>query len=115
TALGLHPGRDSGVNLLEDPWGTRHERGLDLAEVVDNTVEVAVDRRGEADAQLERLERLAERVRQRQPEILEVVDIQDFERVDRNPYVHPVVVDQPDALGLAGRTRRIDERREVLW
>jgi hypothetical protein len=75
-ALLLHHQRDVAVDLLEDA-GPRHEGRLHLGEVLDDLVDAAVDDGREADLQRNRQQLLAEDVRQRQPEVLQVVLLQD--------------------------------------
>ena len=69
---GLH-GDDAAVGLLEDARGGTHERRLHHAQVVDDLLDAAVDRRGEAAGHLGGHQHLAERVGHRQPAELEVV------------------------------------------
>ena len=66
------------------------------------------------DRELRGEQHLAEGVRQRQPEVLHVVGGEQPGRVDGDALVDPAVVRQPDALGPAGRARRVDQGREVL-
>ena len=82
-ALGLLHGDDPGVRLLEDARGGAHERRLHDGEVLDDLVDAAVDRGGEAAGQLGRDQHLAERVRHRQPQELQVVLVEDVAARDR--------------------------------
>ena len=71
-ALFLHCLHDLRAYLLEDPWGTRHEGRPNCREVLHDLVDAAVDGGGEADLQLHGRQHLAERVRERQPQVLQV-------------------------------------------
>ena len=111
--LGGHR-HDPAVDLLEDPRHGRHERRGDDRQVVDDPVDPAVHRGGRAGRQLGREQHLAERVRQRQPQVLHVVRGQQLEGVDRHALVDPAVLGEPDALRAAGRAAGVDQRRELL-
>ena len=63
--------------------GAGHEVGLDDGEVLDDLVDPPVDRAREADLQLRGDEHLAERVREREPEELQLVAAQQTETLDR--------------------------------
>src|SRR5690606_36526337 len=72
-----HLADDLVVDLLEDARRRRHEGGADDGEVLDQSRYAAVDRRRETQLQLRDLEDLAERVRQRQPQVLEIAVLDD--------------------------------------
>ena len=114
SALGQCGLGDPGVDLLVDPRDRRHERRLDDSEVVHDVRHAAVHRGDEPDLQLQRKQYLAEAVCQRQPEELHVVDADDVQALDEGALVGPVAVRQFHALGLAGRSRGVDQRREVV-
>ena len=57
---------------------------------------------------------LPEHVGHRQPEVLHVVRTEDVERGDGLALVGPVVVHQPDTLGLAGGPGGVDQGGQVL-
>src|SRR4029078_3020410 len=61
-----------------------------------------------------RYQRLAERVRHRQPSELEVTLVEDVLRLDRRSLVHPRAVPQTHSLGAAGGPRGVDERGELV-
>ena len=71
--LGLLHRVDPAVRLLEDARRGPHERRLHHREVVDDLVDPAVDGGREAARELRGEQHLAERVRHRQPEELQVV------------------------------------------
>ncbi len=112
TALGLGHADDAAVRLLEDPRRSAHERRLDDRQVVDDLGDPSVDRRREADRDLRRQEDLAERVRHRQPEELQVVLGEELAGEDDRTFVRPAVVAQAYALGPAGGAGRVDQGRE---
>ena len=85
---GLH-GDDPAVRLLEDARRGAHERRADHGEVVDDLVDPAVDRGREAAGELGGEQHLAERVRHRQPQELQVVLVEDVLRLDRRALVGP--------------------------
>ena len=85
-----------------------------IAEVVDDLVDPAVYGAREPDLQLRGDQHLAERVRQRQPQELQLVAAEQVEALDRCGLVGPVAVRELDALGLARRARGVDEGREVV-
>ena len=72
-ALAGHHRRDPAVGLLEDAGRGAHEGRPDDGEVVDDLVDPPVDGGGEADLQRQGEQHLAEDVRQREPEVLQVV------------------------------------------
>ena len=113
-ALLLLHRHDPAVCLLEDARCRAHERRLDDGEVVDDLVRPAVHRGREAAGELGRQQHLAERVRHRQPEVLQVVLGEDALRLDRGALVGPRLVPQPHALGLPGGSRGVDQRGERL-
>ncbi len=113
-ALGLLHGDDPAVRLLEDARSRAHERRLHDAEVLDDLVDPAVDRGREAAGELGGEQHLAEGVRHRQPQELEVVLVQDVLHLDRGALVDPRAVPQPDALGAAGGARGVDQGRELV-
>ena len=73
--------------------------GLTTAEVLDDLVDPAVDRGGEADLQLDGDQRLAEDVGQRQPQVLQVVGADDVVRLDRRAHVGPASCTSRTPLG----------------
>ena len=112
--VGLGHRDDPAMGLLEDAWCRTHERRPDDREVVDDLLHPAVDGGEEADRELGRQQNLAERVGQREPQELGVVDGEDPKRLDGDAFVGPRGVRQPDALGLAGRTGRVDQGCEIV-
>ena len=113
-ALGLLHRDDPAVRLLEDARGGAHERRLHHAEVVDDLVDPAVDRGREAARELGGEQHLAERVRHRQPQELQVVLVEDVLDLDRGALVDPGPVRQPHALGAAGGAGGVDQGGELL-
>ncbi len=111
-ALGLLHRLDPAVRLLEDARRGTHERRLHDREVVDDLVDAAVDGGREADRELRGQQHLAERVRHRQPEELQVVLGEDVVGLDDRAFVGPGVVAQPDALGPAGGAGGVDQGGE---
>ena len=105
---------DPAVRLLEDARRRAHEGRLHDAEVVDDLVDAAVDGGGEAAGELRRQQHLAERVRHRQPQELQVVLVEDVLRLDRGALVDPRPVPEPDALGPAGGAGGVDQRGELV-
>ena len=102
-----------GVHLLEDARHGAHEGRPDDAQVLDDLLDAAVDRGRESDAQLRRPDHLAEDVREREPEELQVVAVaQDAGLLDRLRLRDPAGVRELDALRPAGRAGRVDEGRE---
>ena len=88
--------------------------GFTMPEVVDDLVDPAVDRGGEAAGELGGEQHLAERVRHRQPQELQVVLVEDVLDLDRGALVDPRPVQQPHALGAAGGAGGVDQRRELV-
>ena len=113
-ALGLLHGDDPAVGLLEDARRGTHERRLHDAEVVDDLVDPAVDGGREAAGELGGEQHLAERVRHRQPQELQVALVEDVLGVDRLALVDPRAVPEPDALRPAGRAGRVDQRGQLV-
>ena len=105
---------DPRVRLLEDARRGTHERRLHDAQVVDDLVDAAVDRGGEAARELRGEQHLAERVGHRQPQELEVALVEDVLRLDRRALVDPGLVQQPHALGPPGRAGGVDQRGELV-
>ena len=107
------PVSDLVVDLLEDARHRGHEGRPHDGEVLDDLVDAAVDRGGEADLQLRRprapcrtsatsgSQRYCTSSARRSPSLL-----------DRLGLVDPAVVRQLDALRLAGGARGVDERGE---
>src|SRR5690606_26017926 len=91
-ALALLGGGHRVVDLLEDTGGGGHHGGPERAQVVGDAVEPPVDRGRHADVDHHDLQQLAERVRQRQPEEVEVVVLDQAQLADRARRVQPVVV-----------------------
>ncbi|CAB4732085.1 unannotated protein [freshwater metagenome] len=114
TALGLLHRDDAPVGLLEDARRGAHEGRLDDPEVLDDPVHAAVDRGGEAAGQLGREQHLAERVRHRQPQELQVVLAEDALHLDGGALVDPRAVQQAHALGATGRAGGVDQGGELL-
>ena len=102
------------VDLLEDARHGGHDRRLDaprLSTIWSRRPSIAVATPMSIIADLQHL---AERVRQRQPEELQVVFGDQLDLADRVGGVRPVVVGQLHALGPAGGARRVDERGQVV-
>ncbi|OPZ51751.1 MAG: hypothetical protein BWY91_02602 [bacterium ADurb.BinA028] len=112
--LGRHRGGNPGVGLLEDARGGTHEGGLDDGQVVDDLVDLAVDRGREAHLQRQGEQDLAEHVGQRQPEELQVVLVEDPDGVDGRRFIDNRVVGQLGALGAPGRSRGVDDDGQVV-
>ena len=110
----LHRLHDTGVHLLEDARRAGHEGRSDRREVLDDLVHPPIDGGGEANLELDGLEHLAERVRQRQPEELQVVDGEDLDRLGAGADVGPASVRQFHALGATGGARGVHQGGEVL-
>ncbi len=110
----LHHPLDAGVGLLEDPGGGAHERRAHHREILDDLVHAAVHDGREADLDRHAQQHLAEHVRERQPQILEVVGSQNSQCVDDGRGVRPRRMRQPHALRFAGGPGRVDQRREML-
>ena len=108
------PRDDLGVDLLEDAGDRADEGRPHRREVLDDLLDAPVHRGREPDPQLGRADHLPERVGEREPEELEHVGVvedaaspataRDCDTQRR--------VRQLDALRLAGRAGRVDERRE---
>ncbi len=113
-AAALRGERHLRPDLLEDPRCAAHERRLDDAEVFHDPGQVTVDRGGEAELQLDRGEHFAQHVGHGQPQVLDVVGAQDIKGCNGFALVGPVVVDESNALGAAGRAGGVDQRRQVL-
>ena len=105
---------DPRVRLLEDAGRGAHEGRPDHREVVDDLVDAPVDGRGEADLQRQHEQDLAEDVRERQPQELQVVRREQRDGVDGGALVDERVVGEQDALGPAGRAGRVDDDGQVL-
>ena len=105
---------DACVRLLEDAWRSAHEGRLHDRQVLDDLVHATVDRGGEATRELGGEQHLAERVRHRQPQELQVVLGQDLLGLDGGALVGPRGVAQAHALGPAGRARGVDQRGQVV-
>lgn len=107
-------GRDPVVDLLEDPRHGRHVRGADDRQILDDLVDPAVHGDHLAGGDLPGGEHLAEDMRQRQPEVLHIVLMDQARRLNRAGHVRPAVVRQPDTLGTAGGTGGVDERGQLV-
>ena len=114
-ALFLDGLNDLCVHLLEDPRRTGHERRPEYGQVLNDLVHPAVDRRGKPDLQLHRRKHLAERVRQRQPQVLQVVAAQDPHGLGPGTDIGPAPMGQLHTLRTAGGPRRVDQRGQMLW
>ena len=85
-----------------------------VREVVDDFRDRAVDRGWDTELDDDRLQNLAERVRQRQPQKLFVVWTEDVDLFHRLARVEPAVVDELDALRFSSGAGGVDERREFV-
>jgi len=101
------------VHSLEDARDDADEGGPDGREVCRDAVHAAVDGRRKAEADPEGHAHLAEDVREREPEELQVGRAQEIELADRLDFEEPAVVRKLDALGAAGGSGGVDERREI--
>ncbi len=88
--------------------------GFTDAAVVDDLLDPAVDRGREPAGELRGEQHLAERVRHRQPQELQVVLVEDVLHLDRGALVDPRAVQQPHALGPAGGAGGVDQRRQLV-
>ena len=104
---------DAGVYLFEDARHRAHEGRAHRGEVVDDLLDAPVDRCREADQQRQRQHHLAERVRQRQPQVVQVVGAEDVQRVDGRGGVGPRLVGQPHPLRLARGAGGVDDAGQL--
>ena len=102
------------VGLLEDARRGAHERRFDHPGVLDDLVDATVDRAGEAASQLSGDQHLAEGVRERQPQQLQIVLAEQIHISDRGAGVHPRLVTQPHPFGAAGGPRGVNQRRQPV-
>ena len=102
------------MGLLEDARRSGHEGGLDDGHVVDDLLDAPVDGGREADLQAGGDEHLAEDVRERQPEELQVVLAEGAHRLDDGTLVDDAVLHEAHALGPAGRAGGVDDDGEAL-
>ncbi len=102
------------MDLLEDPRRSAHEGRLDDGEVLDDLVDPPVDRGREAELQAGGEQHLAEDVREREPEVLEVVLVQGARRLGGRALVDDAVLHEAHALGPAGRAGGVDDDGEAV-
>ena len=113
-ALSVTDRDDASVCLLEDARRGAHECRPHDGEIVDNHVDPSVDCGRKADLQRQREQHLAEDMRQRQPQVLQVIGPQDAHRVDGGGLVGPGRVEQSHTLGPPGRARGVDEGGQAV-
>ncbi len=107
-------GGDAVVDLLEDAGHGRHVGRPDHRQVLDDLVDAAVDGGDVTGLDLPGGQHLAEDVRERQPQVLDVVLGDQAGRRDRLRHVRPVVVREADPLGPAGGAGGVDEGGELV-
>ena len=115
TALGGLHGDDPAVGLLEDARSRTHERRLHHAQVVDDLLDAAVDRRGEAAAPSgSTCSTLPKEWAIGSQRNSQVVGAEDALRADRLALVDPRGVAQPHALGPAGGAGGVDQGGQLV-
>ena len=114
TLIGDHS-LDAGVCLFEDARHRAHEGRAHGGEVVDDLVDAPVDRCRKPDHQRQRQHHLAERVRQRQPQVVQVVGTEDVQSVNGRGGVRPRLVGQPHTFRPARGAGGVDDAGELPW
>jgi hypothetical protein len=103
------------VDAVPDPRHREHQVGLHLGQVAEQLLGVVADRDRAADGDLRaELDAAAEDVRPRQERQAAVAFFLGRDRQQRADVRRQVVVAQAHPLGVTGRARGVDDRRDVV-
>ena len=105
---------DLAVHLLKDARDRTHDGRPDDGEVLDDLVHPAVDDGREPDRQRQRQHDLAERMRKRQPQVIQILVGEHPEGIHCGRGVGPGILGQPHALGFPGGARGVDQGGQLI-